>query len=191
MQGLYVCAKNEPLYPATILGRSLLGWIIDPPACFFCLLATHSLIWMAACTILEPILMLKTTSFVCIFFNGKGPHGSNSGYVINFLDTCNWNFGHDKPWIYTMLVQRLLLSTPTWSRLCRYQGRSMSVLAKKNDFRQPSSSSKIFGLQQQLGEMEDQMIKQKKTNLKTELQGWIIDCEELANKQLPDHTVQW
>jgi hypothetical protein len=27
--------------------------------------------------------------------------------------------------------------------------------------------------------------------LKTELQGWIIDCEELANKQLPDHTVQW
>jgi hypothetical protein len=65
----------------------------------------------------------------------------------------------------------------------------MSVLAKKNDFRQPSSSSKIFGLQQQLGEMEDQMIKQKKTNLKTE-QGWIIDCEELANKQLPDHNVQ-
>jgi hypothetical protein len=38
--------------------------------------------------------------------------------------------------------------------------------------------------------MEDQMIKQKKTNLKAELQGWIIDCEELANKQLPDHTVQ-
>ncbi|CAK9210219.1 unnamed protein product [Sphagnum troendelagicum] len=66
----------------------------------------------------------------------------------------------------------------------------MSVLAKKNDFRQPSSSSEIFGLQQQLGEMEDRMIKQKKTNLKTALQGWIIDYEELANKQLPDHTVQ-
>ncbi len=135
MQGLYVCAKNEPLYPATTLGRSLLSWIVDPPACFFvCLQLTLWSGWRLYN--LGTNSDAKNHQFCLHFFQWQRSSWFKFWGCDQFSQYMQLKFWSWQTLDLYNVGAKIAASTPTWSRLCRYQGRSMSVLAKKNDFRQ-------------------------------------------------------